>query len=669
VSRADNCASSTTGILNSPLADNFRCISKATRVGWVEIEADECASNGDISVESSRTDESRPDVAPTVSSSLTDGDGLSLNPVGSSYSFLNQENCVSGTSAQSGLKKGKGFDESTDEFDQDEQSKQLYVERQSLGPLSPKRQNYSNGDSSSSPKSNGLSDCCDSVVHQRGAEDDLSHQSSTDDGVEDLIEALDMTLQLQFTNTASYTTDDGEEIVIAVPVEGILVEQPKSKYGRIIAPEEFERLQQSLCDSTLEEVPEDDAEDVSSLNGQVGGENIDMADIQEQQNSFASGVDLAQFITGESIETYCDLVEIENDKYLIQAVVQTPIEVATPEFSSKCEAEIIERTVAMKKDEDVGIQVIDKHQSLIDNPAEESIQDHDEEVVEEEDEDVIANVNSKANYSAGPQDLSVDVSSGKAIESLHAHLSYTREEFSPNASKTPANADSDSDPFFDTMETPSPNTEKKEAYELKVELNEDIMELDSMIAQLCHESFMAEEMSPDQKKQKEPMNIMELDSMISQLNDESFVTAADVDDSTMPNEERIIPKANEISIETAEVNSFPSPTVSPTVPKKSTSAGIPIVNVVSDPSKKTRTRRRKRKTSQIPKKNTESSIVDDLKALRKAMAKKKSDRPTSRISSTSLLDVVVQTEKHSAVRKLSNIAKAKKHRKCVRAVT
>jgi hypothetical protein len=102
--------------------------------------------------------------------------------------------------------------------------------------------------------------------------------------------------------------------------------------------------------------------------------------------------------------------------------------------------------------------------------------------------------------------------------------------------------------------------------------------------------------------------------------------------------------------------------------KRSTSAGIPISNLPSDPSNKTKTKRKKRKTSQIPKKNADPSIVDDLRSLKKAMAKKKAlrpsgsgkaGRPRSRVCSTSLLDAVVQTEKTAAITKLAKRAKTR----------
>jgi hypothetical protein len=85
--------------------------------------------------------------------------------------------------------------------------------------------------------------------------------------------ALDLTLE--GVNTASYSTAGGEEVVMAMPVEGIIAEQPDSNYGRIISPEEFEKLQESLCKS----MNLDDSMFITSLSldvevGQESTENI-----------------------------------------------------------------------------------------------------------------------------------------------------------------------------------------------------------------------------------------------------------------------------------------------------------------------------------------------------------------------------------------------------------
>ena len=69
----------------------------------------------------------------------------------------------------------------------------------------------------------------------------------TDDSIQDLMAALDLTLEC--VPTASYSTA-GEEVVMASPLsEGIVADQPNSKYGRIIAPEEFAKLQESFYKS------------------------------------------------------------------------------------------------------------------------------------------------------------------------------------------------------------------------------------------------------------------------------------------------------------------------------------------------------------------------------------------------------------------------------------
>lgn len=209
---------------------------------------------GDYSVETSCSENSEHDGVP-IPSYVTDADDIPLNPVGSSYSF--KENCVCSMSFQTELKKGKGFDESCDEIDASYERQQQFVERRSSlvasflrdanadqrsvqserDPLS--KNEKSDASTHCSDRKNVISECCDSGVPN----------TTTEDGVNALIEALDTALQLQVTNTASYSTTDGEEVVIAMPVEGILVEQPNSQYGRIIAPDEFEKLQSSYCES------------------------------------------------------------------------------------------------------------------------------------------------------------------------------------------------------------------------------------------------------------------------------------------------------------------------------------------------------------------------------------------------------------------------------------
>jgi hypothetical protein len=211
---------------------------------------DDAEKPGEYSVETSCSENSDNDGGP-IPSYVTDADDIPLNPVGSSYSF--KENCVCSMSFQTEIKKGKGFDESCDEVDASCDRQQQFVERRSSLVASFLRNG--NGDESevySSPINkrsdasahcsdgkNVIAECCDSGVPN----------STTEDGVNDLIDALDTALHLQVTNTASYSTAGGEEVVIAMPVEGILVEQPKSQYGRIIAPDEFEKLQSSYCES------------------------------------------------------------------------------------------------------------------------------------------------------------------------------------------------------------------------------------------------------------------------------------------------------------------------------------------------------------------------------------------------------------------------------------
>ena len=737
----------------SPVADNFNCISKATRVrsavfepedGVLDISkatrvqsaASESEDRRGLSAESSSTNDSGLDGAPTTSS-VTEGDGLSLNPVGSSYSFNNQENCICTMNMENELKKGKGFDESCDELDHVEKTEQLFVQRQSLVPQSLHKNNGAgDDDSTASPRSNVLSDCCDSVVPKRSDDDDLS-QTSTDDGVDDLIDALDMTLTLQITNTASYSTADGEEMVIAKTVEGIMVEQPNSIYGRIITPEEFERLQQSLC-NTLEKVPEDDIEDVSSLGGEVGREDVDMTDINnsiESENMSSSDEtesmksddctshsDSEETISegasvdkeNQSVESDADtLYESESDKHLAQPNVDSSVHLAQCIIGSALESDRDGNETGsefeFKLSADSSAETVrDKYLAM--TTTVESLSNS-------------AEVKSDANHSSA-RDLQIDILSDESNESNDEELSGRR----TYALNTPAYSDIDA--FFDVDATPSPTAEKREACAIKDGLSEDIRGVDSMIAQLRNESFMTADESPQKSEAGQKHGIFELDSMIDHLRDDAFMYAVDstcsdhsepsmnskvnmeaTDDTcsehSMP---RMNPKVNMNAAEdTRSARSMPrikslaalvvmdpsvdncsedpmpsinsqvdlkafdasdsgiasvtfSPPSSTERKKLPRSTSKPIANSTSTASNKAKTMTKKRKSSQIPrtnpKKQPDTTIVDDLKALRKIMTKKNSGRVSSRVTSTSLLDTLADSRKKSSSKQLAELKKS-----------
>lgn len=698
----------------SLVADNFNCISKATRVrsavfepedGVLDISkatrvqsaASESEDRKGLSVESSSTNDSGLDGAPT-SSSVTEGDGLSLNPVGSSYSFYNnQENCICTMNVENELKKGKGFDESCDELDPVEKAEQLFVQRQSLVPQSLHKNNCAgDNDSTASPRSNVLSDCCDSVVPKRSDDDDLS-QTSTNDGVDDLIEALDMTLTLQITNTASYSTADGEEMVIAKTVEGIMVEQPNSVYGRIITPEEFEKLQESLCNS-LEKIPEDDIEDVSSLGGEVGGEDIDMTDINKsiesekmsssnelesmKSDDCTSHSDSEETISegasvdeeDQSIESDADtLYESESDKHLAQPNVDSSAHLAQCTIGS-----------AVESDSD-GNETGNEFESNLSADSSAAMTTTVESLSN------FAEVKSDASHSPA-RDLQIDILSDESNESNDEELSE-RQTYALN---TPAYSDIDA--FFDVDATPSPTAEKREACAIKDGLSEDIK-----VAQLRDESFMTVDESPQKSEAVQKHGNFELDSMIDHLRDDAFMHAVDgtcsehsepsmnskvnmeaADDTcselSMPRikslaalvvmdpsddncNEDSIPRINS-QIDSASGIASVTP---PTKKKLSRSTSKAIANSTSTASNKAKTMTKKRKSSQVPrtspKKQPDTTIVDDLKTLRKMMAKKNSGRVISRVPSTSLLDSslldsLVDLRKKSSSKQLAELKKS-----------
>ena len=763
---------------SSPAADSFEDggleISKATRVQSASSEAEDRALDGALTA-SSMTDRAL-DGAPTTSS-MTEGDGLSLNPVGSSYSFNNQENCT--MNMENELKKGRGFDESCDELDHDVQTEQLFVRRQSLVPQSLRKNNCAGDeDSTASPHSNG---CCDPVVSKKSNDDDLS-QTSTDSGVDDLIDALDMTLTLQITNTASYSTADGEEMVIAKTVEGIMVEQPTSMYGRIITPEEFESLQQSLCNN-LEKVPENDIADVSSLGGEIGGEDVDMTDINNSiESEYTSSLDETESMKSDDCTSHSDYEEIFSEDASVDEEKQS-----------------VESNVDSSAETDGDRQIFDGI------PANEAMQDIEEEIVAEEREHLDVEVKSDASLSPA-QDRSIDILSDESIQTKDEQLSErpTYALNTPSYSEldpffdVDATADlreasaikdgltyalntpsySELDPFFDVDATPSPTAEKREAGAIKDGLTEDIRELDSMITQLRDESYMTADESPAKSEAGQKHNIFELDSMIDHLRDESFMQSVDdtcsehsmpsmntkvnmdaADDTSseksMPSmidhlrdesfmhavedtrsEQSMTRMNSKVNMDAADDTSSEKSTtrmistvsmdaaedtrsdhsvarikslaaivaMDPTddnnsedsmprmnsqvdlKPFDASDSGIasitfsppgstekqkpsgsrhgrstynPVASTSTPVRKAKNMRRTKRKSPQIPcKKQPGTSIVDDLANLRKIMERKNSGRLSSRVTSTSLLDTLVDSRKKSSSKQIAELKKS-----------
>ena len=86
-------------------------------------------------------------------------------------------------------------------------------------------------------------------------------QSATSkDSVDLLMDALDLNLQ----NTTTFPSSEGEELVFGLPVDGVFVQSPQSKFGRIISPEEFDALQ-TISESMSHDsaVSKNDADDAN----------------------------------------------------------------------------------------------------------------------------------------------------------------------------------------------------------------------------------------------------------------------------------------------------------------------------------------------------------------------------------------------------------------------
>jgi len=285
-----------------PMLATIACINNGTEVVPDHAEPIGLSVN-EVPVTFSDKDVNEREIGPgQTTSSLTETDECSLNPVGSSfekripdtlensnpirsedsqspessYSFNDQENCAPSLNIATEIKSTdqktevKDFEEPAQEDLEhaDDRNEQVYVEdRRTLSIATII--NSSLDAPTNHPKHSKLlpfTSCCNPIYP-------LPTTAKTEDGMKDLMNALDLTLE--GVNTASYSTAGGEEVVMAMPVEGIIAEQPDSNYGRIISPEEFEKLQESLCKS----MNLDDSMFITSLSldvevGQESTENI-----------------------------------------------------------------------------------------------------------------------------------------------------------------------------------------------------------------------------------------------------------------------------------------------------------------------------------------------------------------------------------------------------------
>jgi hypothetical protein len=87
------------------------------------------------------------------------------------------------------------------------------------------------------------------------------------DSVDLLMDALDLNLQ----TTTTFPSSEGEEFVFGLPVDGIVVDAPQSKFGRIISPKEFAALQ-TISESR-------------SFDGNIVKENATHDDLNETENN------------------------------------------------------------------------------------------------------------------------------------------------------------------------------------------------------------------------------------------------------------------------------------------------------------------------------------------------------------------------------------------------
>ena len=95
----------------------------------------------------------------------------------------------------------------------------------------------------------------------------IIENDNSKDSVDLLMDALDLNLQ----TTTTFPSSEGEEFVFGLPVDGIVVDAPQSKFGRIISPKEFAALQ-TISESR-------------SFNGNIVKKDATHEDINETENN------------------------------------------------------------------------------------------------------------------------------------------------------------------------------------------------------------------------------------------------------------------------------------------------------------------------------------------------------------------------------------------------
>lgn len=115
------------------------------------------------------------------------------------------------------------------------------------------------------------------------------------DSVDLLMDALDLNLQ----TTTTFPSSEGEEFVVGLPVDGILVNAPQSKFGRIISPEEFDALQTikeiSSYDSDAEkqDVTHDNDDANDTENNTISSDPLLVQEIPNEKGKKTMSVDTA----------------------------------------------------------------------------------------------------------------------------------------------------------------------------------------------------------------------------------------------------------------------------------------------------------------------------------------------------------------------------------------
>ncbi|GFH60288.1 predicted protein [Chaetoceros tenuissimus] len=569
-------------------SDLFGSIALATQVGNPTMANDD-SGEADISEENS--DESLGsdlEIAPTMTSQ-SEGDGVSLNPVSSSYSFVNmthQENYVHSPIEEQALSKGKNFDESTDELDQP--NNPAFVPRSSLVPSDK------GIPATGTEESDEMTDLDDRHI-------DLARTSSSNLNVSDLEEALD--IQIQVTSTGSYmsyTTADGEEVVIAIPVEGnVTVPQPNSRYGRIITPEEYERLQSSLIATyTVDSIPEGLEEDLSSVDGEVGESNLDCSDINESFGD-ENEMNLANSCEDDAISCkHEDMLEKErNANISYESRQEESNEVQPTDDNVDDLVELVEDTLEII-DEPTIANIRDN--SIIPDASNFELQrDHIvQEMVENNEEDTLEIIEDSVDAVEINEKYASEI---PTIDAVPQSAPQDVEEFSTPQSKI------EELPFDDTLVI----EETKESSQIKEASIENVVNVESDSFVTAEEDEQHFEPNVETKEENKPL----LDSSEKETN---------VMKRTMKKSKTATPSRKGAVKNSSSLQS-PSSTSRNKITKK------PTVSSKSGPK--------------LKKKPTTDTIVDDLLALKRSMEKKnRSRKGNPSIKTNSLLDAAMKVQ-------------------------